>query len=303
MAVCPFAVRRLLPESQTQSHITPTQVIDHTIVGSVSGTDSYFRDHTNVETHFGIRYSGEIWQWMDTAVRADGNYHANMRPDGTGAVSIETEGYASEPWTEAQVDALVQLHVWLALTHDGIGHRICRNPSDPGYGYHVMFGAPGEWTPVSKDCPGTKRIKQWREQVIPRTLAALRGEQEDIVASLDDLRKVVREELDKERPEVAEEVKTRVWSTDLAIPGTRDPQTGKSQTQDASVRLTYANFVGYQVRTLVQGLVKQVGDLAKLVAEEGMSPAERKALADDILAGVDRLLEHAGDPTPPSPGN
>ncbi len=193
MARCPFAEVRLLPESSEQPRITPTQIISHTMAGTLAGTDSWFRRRdVNVETHFGIGRDGRIYQWMDTTVRADGNYKANRRPDGTGAISIETEGYPSEPWTREQIDALVKLHVWLMQTHTSIGRRICRTHADPGLGYHTMFGAPGPWTPVAKDCPGKKRIQQWRETVVPRVLEALDGGEVEDDMFTDDDRKWLR---------------------------------------------------------------------------------------------------------------
>lgn len=180
MALCPFAEQHLLPESRTQPGITPVGVIDHTVVGGVEGTDYYFREITNVETHFGIRKDGVIWQWMPTTVRADGNYQGNLFGDGLGYVSIETAGYPDEPWTPEQVDALVKLHVWLAQTHDGIAHRVIRECFESGFGYHVIFGSPSCLTPVSKSCPGPARIRQWETIVIPRTLAVLAGEEDDM---------------------------------------------------------------------------------------------------------------------------
>jgi hypothetical protein len=71
------------------------------------------------------------------------------------------------------MDALVRLQLWLMRRHRAIGRRICRSAADPGLGHHALFGAPGSWATVAKSCPGPRRIEQWREDVVPRVLAAL----------------------------------------------------------------------------------------------------------------------------------
>lgn len=83
---------KLLPEWNSQPRITPTTIIDHSIVGSALGAWYYFRDQTGLESHFIVRgapsgsQDGRIWQLMDTGRRADANFHANAF-----AISIETE--------------------------------------------------------------------------------------------------------------------------------------------------------------------------------------------------------------------
>lgn len=191
MALYPRAEHRLLPESVSQPKIRPTQIIFHSAANDfhASGTDRYFRESSNLESHFmGLMRpdragaDGELWQWIDTERRADANYHANRRPDGTGAISIETDSASRDselgPWSDALVDSLVDLCVWACRTH-GIPARLCRSPNDPGIGYHTLFGAPSSWTPVSKVCPGADRIRQVVNVIIPRVQAALRGEPEE----------------------------------------------------------------------------------------------------------------------------
>ena len=115
---------------------------------------------------------------MDTGRSADANYRANRRPDGTGAISIETEDNVGNPdtlpWTDAQVDTLVRLALWAARVHRIPGRR-CPSPSSPGIGFHTLFGAPSAWTPVSKTCPGVVRIRQFNQTVLPAIVAGSTG--------------------------------------------------------------------------------------------------------------------------------
>ena len=177
MALCPIATVALLPRSGTRPAIRPTQIVSHTMESTLAATDRIFRredarGRAAGQSHFGIARDGRIVQWIDTAEQADAVYLANRRPDGTGAVSVTTEGYGSQAWTQAQLAALTKLHVWLLRTHPSIGRRICRSPVDPGIGHHVLFGSPGPWTPSTRSCPGPRRTVQWRDEVVPRVLAA-----------------------------------------------------------------------------------------------------------------------------------
>src|SRR5215218_898165 len=100
---------KLLPEWNSQPRITPTQIIDHTIVGTALGAWWYFHDSTGIESHFIIRgrqsgsADGHIFQLMDTDRQADANLQANDK-----AISIETEDNGArpiEPWSTAQMES------------------------------------------------------------------------------------------------------------------------------------------------------------------------------------------------------
>src|SRR5215217_3425693 len=87
-----IARKRPLPEAESQPFITPRLVLAHTMVGSLLGTERFFRDLTGVESHFGIGgptdgadLDGVIFQWMSTDRQADANLDANSF-----AISIET---------------------------------------------------------------------------------------------------------------------------------------------------------------------------------------------------------------------
>jgi N-acetylmuramoyl-L-alanine amidase len=168
-----LAEKRPLPEAESQSQITPRVVIVHTMVGSLKGTENFFTKSTGLESHFGIggptdgaNLDGVIFQWMDTDRRADANLDANAF-----AISIETSdgGDPSRPWSSKQIDALVRL-INALCDHHSIPRKICDRWDGSGLGWHVMFGAPGHWTPVSKSCPGPVRIKQLKNDVFPRVL-------------------------------------------------------------------------------------------------------------------------------------
>ncbi|MFE3326906.1 N-acetylmuramoyl-L-alanine amidase [Streptomyces sp. NPDC059176] len=165
----------LQPESDSQPAIRPTQFILHSIAApwTKERIFEYWRDSTNLESHFGQSYDGSIAQFIGTETRADANYLANRRPDGTGAVSIETASNLqhTDPWTPEQIEGLIRLGVWLHQ-HHGIPLRICRSADDPGYGYHRLHAA---WSTGGTACPGDARVQQFRDVVFPGIVAAATG--------------------------------------------------------------------------------------------------------------------------------
>ncbi|MFE3386380.1 peptidoglycan recognition protein family protein [Streptomyces anulatus] len=166
----------LQPESDAQQAIRPTQLILHSIVANWTARRTYefWRDSTNLESHFGIGYGDrDIAQYIGTETRADANAGANRRSDGSGAISVETasNSKASDPWNASQVEELIALGVWAHQRH-GIPLRICRTSGDPGFGYHSMFAA---WSTSGTACPGPARIKQFKTVVFPGIVARATG--------------------------------------------------------------------------------------------------------------------------------
>lgn len=194
MAWYPGATRmELQPESDNQPAIRPTQFIVHSIVApwTPQRTYEYWRDSTNLESHFGLGYDGSLGQFIGTETRADANAAANRRADGTGAVSLESASNleASDPWTAAQVEALIKLGVWLHEKH-GIPLRICRSADDDGFGYHRLHSA---WNPDGHSCPGDARIAQFKTVVFPGIVARATGtttEEDDVPLTDADAEKV-----------------------------------------------------------------------------------------------------------------
>lgn len=156
MPWCPFALHKPLTENDWQGGIEPRAIVLHTAVTGADSLFGWFEHGSNLESHFYVRDDGVIEQYMDTMIRADANRKANGF-----AVSIETwDNQQVIPWTHAQVEAIIRLCDWLCTTHPGIKRELIPHAFGSGIGYHVMFGAPGPWTPSVKSCPGPPRIAQ-----------------------------------------------------------------------------------------------------------------------------------------------
>ena len=122
IARCDFAIWREIPDNRRQPTIRATQVIMHSMASPGTTPEELIRywsqPGTPLESHFIVGRDGRAWQLVDTGRSADANYRANRRPDGTGAISIETEDNVGSPdrlpWTRAQIDTLVRLALWAA---------------------------------------------------------------------------------------------------------------------------------------------------------------------------------------------
>lgn len=247
MAWYPGATKmELQPESDTQPAIDPTQFIVHSIVGpwTARRTYEYWRDSTNLESHFGIGYAGDIAQYIGTETRADANAGANRRADGTGAISVETASNltATDLWTAKQVEELIKAGVWAHQQH-GIPLRLCRTADDPGFGWHKMHDA---WNPSAHSCPGPARITQFREVVFPGIVARAGGQSSS-------------EELDMDKTQVHD----AVWEQDRAPAPSTSPsvKTNKTWKPISFLREIYDGITG--LRAELAALSKKVDALSK----------------------------------------
>jgi len=195
---------RLLPEWQSQPKITPTTIIDHSIVGSALGAYLFFRDKTGIESHFIVDLNGEIWQLMDTGRQADANLEANRY-----AISIETADNGNPDtfaWTSQQLASLKWLHNKLRAVHPTIPKKKATSCTSGGLGFHSQMGAPSCWTSaVGKTCPGKpERVSQWNEILVPAFISGEVVEEDDFMALFaneqefqDSIREVVKAEVDR----------------------------------------------------------------------------------------------------------
>jgi endonuclease/exonuclease/phosphatase (EEP) superfamily protein YafD len=163
MSLCPFAVHKLIPPGDSDPRIRPRVAILHVDAGGAASLFDYFRAHSGgVESHFHIRWDGTIEQYRDTDFQADANHLANDF-----AISIETQGFGNGRWNKRQLRSIKKLLLWLHEVHPDIPLKECLAPFGEGVGYHTKFGAPSDWTPVAKSCPGPNRIVQYEQELLP----------------------------------------------------------------------------------------------------------------------------------------
>jgi hypothetical protein len=109
--------------------------------GSLAG---FFNQPRRASSHFWVAKSGLVEQYVDTSLRAEADLHGN---DAT--VSIETES-KGEPWTEAQVVAIINLVGWICDTHH-IPKQLAQNsqvgPTSKGISWHRL-GIDGNFPPL-----------------------------------------------------------------------------------------------------------------------------------------------------------
>jgi len=184
--------------------------IIHTIVGRAPAHAA----------HFSTSGTGKIWQSRDTKYRSAASLNGNHR-----SISIENEdhgpqfsawnvndGHAVPGFTDAQMDAIAEILAWAHKTH-GIPLVMAPNsrPSSKGIAYHRM-GIDGNWggykyggrvsggelwtSARGKVCPGDRRISQIPE-IIRRAQALVHGGDWLDMASEDDVRRIMREEVDR----------------------------------------------------------------------------------------------------------
>jgi hypothetical protein len=186
MAIYGKARQRLIVPGSSDPRITITQGILHVDAGDSESLFDYFNGRSGgVESHFHSPKVKQLEQYRDTAYEADANHLANPR-----AMSVETQGLAHEEWNDKQLDDIKGLMLWGDRIHN-IPLRKCPTWDAPGWGYHVMFGTPGWWTPSVKSCPGPKRIEQFHDILLPWM------EEEEMAFTDEDRRELaaIREEL------------------------------------------------------------------------------------------------------------
>ncbi len=157
MAVCPFAEWRGPVPGRTPGGMGSVQgVVFHIMGASYAAADGWFHNPASkVSAHFGIKQTGSLVQWVDTADRA---WHAGAA--NAHWIGVETEG-SSGPLSEAGCATFGRLYRWIHDTY-GVAYSITDTPAGSGFGWHGMGGAAWGGHPY---CPGPARIAQ-RQHVI-----------------------------------------------------------------------------------------------------------------------------------------
>lgn len=269
MAIYSGAKLRNIPPGANDPAITALGAILHVDAANSGSLFSYFNGPSGgIESHFFVRKDGVVEQYRDTKYEADANYHANsFEKNGKlyGYISIETQGLASGEWNDAQLREIKKLLLWLSKTH-GFPLKKCASSTDPGVGWHVMWGAPGPWTPVAKVCPGPDRVKQFNNVLVPWFKTATAPEEEDMPLTEAEWTRLGKLVYDKNYE----------YGGDLWVAGTGGKFIANTKAQLASVTAQIAGLTA-AVQTLAQN--------------QGLDPAAvLAAVTTATEAGVDKAL-------------
>lgn len=162
MAIYSAAKQRIIPPGANDPRISPRLGILHVDANNKETLFPYFDGPSGgIESHFHIPKFKQIEQYRDTAWEADANHLANPF-----AMSVETQGFADGLWNDKQLDDIKDLMLWAEEVHD-IPLKKATEWDGEGWGYHILFGAPGKWTPHAKSCPGPLRIEQFNDLLVP----------------------------------------------------------------------------------------------------------------------------------------
>lgn len=175
MALVPFAEKKLIPPGSSDPRIRPRIGILHVDAGNNPDLFDFFKNRSGgIESHFHIRRDGHLYQYRDTDWQADANHNANDF-----AISVETQGFGEGEWTPEQLATIKRLMLWAREVHRIPLRQVTRwDDPEGGWGYHTLFGAPSNWTPVAKSCPGPDRKRQFHDVLVPWMKNA--GEEEDM---------------------------------------------------------------------------------------------------------------------------
>lgn len=197
MSWYPGAIRKEVPRFKTRMAVYNRMNL-HIAVSEAASLHGYFNRPGNPCSHFYVRRDGNVEQYVDTTYRAAADLDGN---DAT--ISVETQGMGDGEWTSRQVAALAALFAWARQTHglpDKTATDSLPGQSSRGLSWHRLgidpWRRPGGIrysTARGKVCPGDARTAQ-----IPTILTLSRGQQgtqpeEDIMASIADLRAVLTE--------------------------------------------------------------------------------------------------------------
>jgi hypothetical protein len=146
-----------IPPGPNDPRIVPRILVLHVEEGTNVGSERRFRA-TGLEAHFGVPKVGKTWQWRDTDFQADAQAAGNGY-----CISFETEGFATEPLNNNQIDEMIRVGGYLQ-DHYNIPAVMVKKTTDKGWGYHRQFPS---WNPNNHSCPGDIRLRQLQTVLLP----------------------------------------------------------------------------------------------------------------------------------------
>jgi len=218
MAWYPEAIRKPVDRYKPGGSVAaamphPRRLCLHTAVSSNDSLFELFNTPGNAVAHFYIREDGGVEQYVSTNIRASANLEGN--PDTISVESWDDAGLR-RTWTDAQIEAIAKLAVWIHQKHD-IPLERCPSskPGTQGIAWHRMgidgnFPEPpgrlrggrvkgGElWTEsFGEECPYEEKIRGIVDGIIPRANELVTGDWFDM-ATKAELREVVDKALESD---------------------------------------------------------------------------------------------------------
>jgi len=128
----------------------PNAIVFHTGEGTASGDISVLTTTTGASSHYYVRRSGKILQFVDDLRRASHagpTHYLNEKDWNEFSIGIETEHRDGQSWPQAQLDAIAALMKHLIQKHGIIreriaAHRWVRKPSSPEHQDPTNFPDP-----------------------------------------------------------------------------------------------------------------------------------------------------------------
>jgi hypothetical protein len=159
-------------------------LILHTQQGN-GGLQGYFsKPGVQASSHFWVSKMGDVEQYVDTDQRAWAQAAGN-----DSYLSVETEGWVTEPLTAKQMAALAKLYAWGMFVYS-FPKRLSERPGQMGFGWHGMGGVAWGNHP---GCPGDLRKAQ-RSAILAAVVTPDEGDWFDM-ATKDELKAAIREVL------------------------------------------------------------------------------------------------------------
>lgn len=153
----------------------------HTQQGNGSPFGWFNNPRSQASSHFWVGKDGTVEQYVDTDQRAWAQAAGN-----DSYLSVETEGFVTEPLTTKQTRALADLYSWGMFAY-AFPKRLAERPGQMGFGWHGMGGVAWGNHP---GCPGDVRKAQ-RSAI----LALVNGGDWFDMATKDELKAAIREVL------------------------------------------------------------------------------------------------------------
>lgn len=166
MILYPGAAQAIVPYD-TGGSIASIGLVLHVQQGANSCYGYFSNPANGAVSHWWISKTGRVEQYVDAGRRSWAQVAGNDTYH-----SVETEGWTTEPLTDAQISALADLYRW-GVGEFGWPLALANTPGEHGFGWHGMGG--DNWGGHT-GCPGDLRKAQRADVLARITEAGVAGQ-------------------------------------------------------------------------------------------------------------------------------